>query len=205
MYAEKKTIYDMVYILVKSLILIIITTLVLQLTFGLTFVSINKIFANFIAEDYRYTRKLFTNINLKNIVADIGLSLGIYIVLISFLLNGLLINGITSSVLRGLNLIILIQLIASLLYLPFYTQNNLTPMKVFKESILLVNYKIGLTLIAVIGLYLALKFLILVLGAYLLIFGTVIIFLWQLLGSFLITKINEEIRRKNEGVLAKKK
>lgn len=193
---NNKTIYDLIYIGIKTVILVIATSIIVVFTRGITYVLIIHIFYNFIKHNYSLSLEIFNDFNWRTIVAELSIALLTIIVIYAYVLNKIMLEGIFREVLLGFNLIILIQIAAFNLYFFGYLSRLRSLKKAIIQSLLIVNLKIGLNLLMIVILVTIVILSAIVTRGMILLIPTVYMFFWAYIGLKLFNK--KEIEVNNE-------
>lgn len=191
----KLTLYDKVYIFCKSLILLIISSILILITQGIIIPLLTMIMANFIINDFSYSKELFEGINIKTIILSL-IYVFIFNLIIFIDLNmNLIYTDPMLSICRGINTFVLIEFFLSLSYITqLIRYKNESISKAFMHSLLIVNYKIGLSLIMISFLSLIGIILIIVFKGQLILLWAILIFIWQLSSTYIFKKIVLEVK-----------
>lgn len=192
-YYNTNSFYTYIYYFCKSLILIIIGSVCTILSFGLAIPFLIIVYSNLIESNFEYNRLLFKGITLRNILPLIIYSVLFHLVVFVYINVGLLYNGALLSVVRGLNILTLIELILLAMYAPKYLYyNNCKILNAVKQSLILANYKFGLSLMVLSALAVLFILVTVIFKGQFLLLSSTIIFLWQLISSKLFNKFIKE-------------
>lgn len=189
---EKTNLYLVIYQGIKTVLLIIITSVVFLFSFALSFTMITLIFSNFIDHDYEYGFHLLDGLNLKNFSLLIGLNILIFLVFYIYRLDKLLYHGIFLYIMQGLSLFIILEIIMVNFYLPTILVTGLTTRQAVKQALLFTNYKIALSLLLIILIGISLFILLIFVDWYMLLFLTLPIYFTQVLAKWLLKSIDKQ-------------
>lgn len=198
-YLDNKSLYDYIYIACKCIILVIITSALTVLTFGLLLPVVAIILSNFIENGYEFNKRILKAITVKNILLLLLYSIMFHLVYFVYIYSEQLYSGVLLNVIRGLNIFVMFEMALGLMYAPKYMfRLNQSLLTAVKNSIVLSNYKIAISMLTILVLLFVSLFLIVLFeGGFLLLSSTMII-LWQLMSTKLFDKYTEESEKTNE-------
>lgn len=188
-YYDKNSIFDYIYIVTKCIILLIITAVSLTLSYFVVFPIFVVLISNFFENDFSFSKDVFKGLGVKNLILLLVYSMLIHLILIVYFYSTYVYSGVVLSIIKGLNFFVLLEILLALMYGPKYMyHNNLKFLSSLKHSLLLANYKIGLSMLVIIVLYLSSIFLIFTFKINLFMLISLLLFFWQLMASKLFSK-----------------
>ncbi len=195
-YYDGSTVFDYIYIVTKCIILLIITAMCLTLSYSVVFPLFVVLVSNFIENDYSFSKDLFKGMGIKNIVLLLLYSFLIHLILIVYFYSTYVYSGVILSIIKGLNFFVIFEILLSLMYGPKYMyHNNLKLLSSLKQSLILANYKIGLSMLIIIVLYFSSIFLTLTFKINIYMLISILLFVWQFMANKLFGKFVLEQER----------
>lgn len=183
-YYDRNSLYDYVYIICKSVILLIVTTVISLLSFGILLPIVVVIISNFIEGDYEYNKLLVKGLTIKNILLLLLFSILFHVVAFVYLNSSQVYSGSTLSIIRGLNLFVMFEMLLALMYAPKFIYNrNQKLISALKDSLVIGNYKIAISMLTAIVLLFISLFLITVFKGKFMLLNSTLIVIWQIISS----------------------
>lgn len=198
-YLDNKSLYDYIYIACKCIILIIITSALNVLSFELLLPLVVIMLSNFVENGYEFNQGIFKAITVKNILLLLLYSFMFHLVVYVYIYAGQVYSGVVLNVIRGLNIFVMIEMVLGLMYAAKYTfRFNHSLLMGIKNSIVLSNYKIAISMLALLVLLFVSIFLIILFEGGFLLLSSTIVMIWQVMSTKLFDKYKEESEKDNE-------
>lgn len=179
---DKVSTYDKIYIVCKCIFFLMLSTIIFLFTGGWLIAFEIFIASNFIDNSFEFNKNMLKNINVKTIITLVITTLFIRLIFFVYIYSELVYTSKVLDVIRGMNLFIIFELFMVLFYVPkfmFNEKQNIT--NAVKKSLILINYKIGLSMLITVAIFIVAVIFIIIFEGKMIGLISVLIFIFNLM------------------------
>lgn len=192
---DKVSTYDKIYIVCKCIFFLMLSTIVFLFTGGWLIAFEIFITSNFIDNSFEFNRNMFKNINIKTIITLVITTIFIRLIFFVYIYSELVYTSKLLGIIRGMNLFIIFEIFMVLFYVPkFMFNEKVNIANAVKKSLILINYKIGLSMLITVAIFIVAIVLIIIFEGKMIGLISVLIFIFNLMTRAIFKNIVLSVR-----------
>lgn len=192
---DKVSTYDKIYIVCKCIFFLMLSTIVFLFTGGWLIAFEIFITSNFIDNSFEFNRNMFKNINIKTIITLVITTMFIRLIFFVYIYSELVYTSRLLGIIRGMNLFIIFEIFMVLFYVPkFMFNEKVNIANAVKKSLILINYKIGLSMLITVAIFIVAIVLIIIFEGKMIGLISVLIFIFNLMTRAIFKNIVLSVR-----------